>query len=102
MNNKMNNQIQKNKKMKMKIKMYFKVFKNGDEHFVIKLVANRHRALRYLEMFQNNRKEWKFNKNLQNYLINFWSNYNKLPKEHFKIFLRYCIEMKGNARKVIE
>eukprot|EP00466_Bigelowiella_natans_P004556 jgi/Bigna1/90279/estExt_fgenesh1_pg.C_660093 len=52
-------------------------------------------ALKYLDLWESDRKNWKFRKNSQNYLLANCYDRSKIKKTHFKIFLKYIVALSG-------
>eukprot|EP01080_Neovahlkampfia_damariscottae_P012612 gene12612-6517_t len=57
-----------------------------------------HDALKHLETFENDHKNWKFHKKHQIYILTNILNKKLIPKKYFKIALKYIINLEGNAR----
>ncbi|XP_068940941.1 uncharacterized protein C7orf50 homolog isoform X2 [Petaurus breviceps papuanus] len=57
-------------------------------------------ALDYLISWANKRKEWKFQKTRQTWLLLHMYDSNKVPDKHFSILLDYLEGLKGRAREV--
>lgn len=55
-------------------------------------------ALFYLESFGT--EQWKFNKNHQSYLLENVYRKSVIDKKHFKLFLKYIINLKGSSKTV--
>jgi len=52
-------------------------------------------ALKYLDLWESDRKNWKFRKNSQNYLLANCYDRSKIKKTHFKNFLKYIVALSG-------
>ena len=83
---------------------------NGDEtfcvfvsHYLRKMKTSKktEKAKEYLQNFQN--KNWKFNKNNQNFILKFILYEKIFPNEYFEIFKSYLVNMhKGTKDKFIK
>ena len=58
-----------------------------------------HEGLKYLDKYENDRTNWKFQKKNQIYVLNNILNKKLIPKNYFKIALKYIVNLEGNARK---
>ncbi|RXG69538.1 hypothetical protein Avbf_01787 [Armadillidium vulgare] len=59
-------------------------------------------ALEYLEMWQNDRSNWKFRKNLDIFLQKYCLHPKRIPKSHFKIILDYFSSGNGKSLNVLK
>eukprot|EP00035_Acanthoeca_spectabilis_P007531 m.137871 g.137871 ORF g.137871 m.137871 type:complete len:258 (+) comp13987_c0_seq2:6174-6947(+) len=57
-----------------------------------------HPAIEYLRQWDADRKSWKFKKNRQTWLLKNWVNPYKVPKDDFKILLKYLADVQGTPR----
>jgi len=55
-------------------------------------------ALEYLEQWENDKSNWRFNKKWQKALFNTMLDSNKVPKASFTTLLKYIEPLKGSAR----
>mmetsp|Transcript_20850 Transcript_20850/g.34889 ORF Transcript_20850/g.34889 Transcript_20850/m.34889 type:complete len:220 (-) Transcript_20850:215-874(-) len=73
--------------------------KEGSLKLKIRALKDPKDPAEYLETWKSNKKEWKFNKNLQNWLLTNVYDESKVDKGTFKLMLKYCADMKGAARE---
>ncbi|KAB7504229.1 hypothetical protein Anas_10016, partial [Armadillidium nasatum] len=59
-------------------------------------------ALEYVEMWQNDRSNWKFRKNLDIFLQKYCLHSKRIPKSHFKIVLDYFSSGNGKSLSVLK
>jgi hypothetical protein len=60
--------------------------------------VNDDKQLMYLEKWKNDRINWKFNKTTQSKLVRQWPQTSYFSKTHFKLFLEYITQLKGQSR----
>ncbi|XP_006010231.1 uncharacterized protein C7orf50 homolog isoform X2 [Latimeria chalumnae] len=57
-------------------------------------------ALEYLTSWSKKRKEWKFQKTRQTWLLQHMYDVDKVPNEYFHVLLDYLEGLKGSAREI--
>ncbi|KAK3237490.1 hypothetical protein CYMTET_52438 [Cymbomonas tetramitiformis] len=74
--------------------------KSGDGILKLKIraVKDLKEPISYLTLWKSTRAAWKFNKNLQNWLLSNMYDETKLDDKIFSIMLEYCKDLKGSAR----
>ena len=60
--------------------------------------AAQSKALRYLKLWHTNKEEWKFEKCRQIWLLQNCYNSTKIPKDDFKLLLKYMKTIQGKMR----
>ncbi len=59
------------------------------------------KAKEYLDLFENSKDHWKFNKMLQVFILNYICIRDIFPKEYFNIFKNYLKKMNDKTKKVL-